>query len=53
METETRTDLDILRDALAWVGDDLACIHLDPEAIAAELRGMIERMEKTLGKENA
>lgn len=51
MPTTTRTTLDTLRDALAWVQDDVRCIHLDPEEIAEELRGMIERMEKTSGKD--
>lgn len=44
-QTTTRATLDTLRDALAWIADDLASIHLDPEEIAKELRGMIEREE--------
>lgn len=45
----TRTDLDTLRDALEWVSDGLNCFRIDPEELAAELRGMIERNEKTSG----
>jgi hypothetical protein len=44
--TTTRTDLDILKDALEWVADGIRCSRLDPETLAAELRDMIEKMER-------